>query len=87
MTADAPADARSEPFDSEPPAPGQAFLREAGDIEIEAFGRRFAGHACRFDLGDVAVRCIALRYTPTIVSPPTPSAGTATAELFLEKTA
>lgn len=39
MTADAPA-ARSEP----------EFLREAGDIEIEAFGRRFLGHACRFDI-------------------------------------
>lgn len=46
MTADAPAAA-----DSASPHPGQAFLREAGDIEIEAFGRRFAGHACRFDLG------------------------------------
>lgn len=39
MTADAPA-ASAEP----------QFLRESGDIEIEAFGRRFIGHACRFDL-------------------------------------
>ncbi|MEH6416121.1 4'-phosphopantetheinyl transferase family protein [Pseudomonas sp. CGJS7] len=45
MTADVPASA--------PPAPlpaGPEFLREARDIEIEAFGRRFVGHACRFDL-------------------------------------
>lgn len=45
MTADAPASAAPEPARAEPP-----FLRESGDIELAAFGRRFAGHACRFDL-------------------------------------
>lgn len=45
MTADAPAAVHPDPPGGEP-----AFLREAGDIDIDAFGRRFAGHACRFDL-------------------------------------
>lgn len=45
MTADAPAAA-----DSGSPRPGPDFLREAGDVEIQAFGRRFLGHACRFDV-------------------------------------
>ncbi|QQP94935.1 4'-phosphopantetheinyl transferase family protein [Lysobacter enzymogenes] len=45
MTADAPAAVRPEP-----PRPPSRFLCEAGDIEVEAFGRRFGGHACRFDV-------------------------------------
>ncbi|QWP77606.1 4'-phosphopantetheinyl transferase superfamily protein [Lysobacter sp. K5869] len=45
MTADAPAASASES-----PRPGQDFLRDAGDIEVEAFGRRFLGHACRFEV-------------------------------------
>jgi len=44
MTVDAPSAVRSDPPDDAP-----QFLREAGDIDVEAFGRRFAGHACRFD--------------------------------------
>lgn len=43
MTADAPG--RCEPL-----RPAPEFLREAGDVEVEAFGRRFLGHACRFEL-------------------------------------